>query len=54
MNITIIGSGNVATILGKLFKENNHAVKEVVGRNKIAARSLAEILTRDIAPACNK
>ena len=44
MNITIIGSGNVASILGKLFKENNHAVKEVVGRNKITTRSLAETL----------
>ncbi|HEX5150110.1 MAG TPA: DUF2520 domain-containing protein [Parafilimonas sp.] len=44
MNITIIGSGNVAVALGKLFKENNHAVNEVVGRNAITVRNLAETL----------
>jgi len=44
MNITVIGSGNVATILGKLLKKNNHTVNEVVGRNEIAVRNLAETL----------
>jgi predicted short-subunit dehydrogenase-like oxidoreductase (DUF2520 family) len=44
MNITVIGSGNVATILGRLLKRNNHTVNEVVGRNEIAARILAKTL----------
>jgi len=50
MNITTIGSGNVAGILGKVFKENNHVVNEVVGRNEITARSLSETLGAGFCP----
>ena len=44
MNITIIGSGNVATVLGQLFKQGNHLINEVVGRNQTAVQQLAEKL----------
>jgi len=44
MNITVIGSGNVATVLGNLFKRNNHTINEVIGRNEITVRKLAETL----------
>jgi predicted short-subunit dehydrogenase-like oxidoreductase (DUF2520 family) len=49
MIISIIGSGNTATVLGKLSKENNHVINEVVGRNKIAVQQLSEKLN---ANAC--
>ena len=44
MDISIIGSGNTATVLGKLLKENNHSLVEIVGRNKFAVHQLAESL----------
>ena len=49
MNITIIGSGNVAFVLGELFKKSNYSINEVVGRNPITAQQLAEKLN---ARAC--
>ncbi len=33
MQVTIIGTGNVATVLGKLMIRSKHTVKEVWGRN---------------------
>lgn len=44
MNISIIGSGNVATVTGKIFKENNHTIKEVIGRNEVLVKNLAATL----------
>ncbi|MFT4153805.1 Rossmann-like and DUF2520 domain-containing protein [Parafilimonas sp.] len=44
MLITIIGSGNVAAVLGKIFKETSHEINEVVGRNETTVNSLAHIL----------
>lgn len=41
MVISIIGSGNVATVLGKIFKENNHVINEVIGRNETTVTNLA-------------
>lgn len=41
MIISIIGSGNTATVLGKLFKEKHHTIKEVIGRNEGAVNELA-------------
>ncbi|MFP5042810.1 Rossmann-like and DUF2520 domain-containing protein [Parasediminibacterium sp. JCM 36343] len=43
MNVVIIGTGNVATILGKLLVSKGHKVLEVVGRAKQKATSLANI-----------
>lgn len=44
MNITIIGTGNVATVLGKLFLQNNHTIVEVIGRSEAAAKELSDAL----------
>ncbi len=41
MNIVIIGSGNVAAILGRKFKTAGHKILQVVGRNASAASELA-------------
>jgi predicted short-subunit dehydrogenase-like oxidoreductase (DUF2520 family) len=42
MRIVIIGSGNVATVLGRLFKQNNHEIIQVMSRHEAHARKLAE------------
>ncbi len=44
MKVVIIGSGNVATVLGRLFKKNNHDIIQVVSRNAAHAKLLAEEL----------
>ena len=44
MRIVIIGSGNVASVLGRLFIKNNHEVVQVVSRNKVHAKILADEL----------
>jgi len=41
MQIVIIGSGNVASVLGRLFAKNNHEIVQVVSRNAEHARVLA-------------
>lgn len=44
MKLSIIGSGNVATVLGRLFKQNGFIINEVVSRNKTHALQLANEL----------
>ncbi len=44
MKISIVGSGNVATVLGKLLKQKGFIINEVVSRNKMHALSLADEL----------
>ncbi|MEO8711807.1 MAG: DUF2520 domain-containing protein [Parafilimonas sp.] len=51
MIISIIGSGNTATVLGKILKQHNHIINEIIGRNKMAVQNLAEELN---AHACIK
>lgn len=41
MDIVIIGSGNVATVLGRKFIAAGHQIVQVVGRNAKAASALA-------------
>lgn len=41
MEIVIIGSGNVATVLGRKFKEAGHHIMQVYSRNPSAASTLA-------------
>ena len=41
MNIVIIGTGNVATVLGRKFREAGHHIIQVAGRNEAATSSLA-------------
>ncbi len=49
MIVTIIGSGNTATVLGRLLKNKNHVINEIAGRNEPAVKTLAENLN---AAAC--
>ena len=42
MKISIIGSGNVATVLGKVIQKAGHEIVQVLSRNENHARSLAE------------
>jgi predicted short-subunit dehydrogenase-like oxidoreductase (DUF2520 family) len=44
MRIVIIGSGNVATVLGRLFIKNNHQVVQVMSRHVENAKILATAL----------
>lgn len=44
MNITLIGSGNVAHILGRLLLEKNYTMTEVAARTKDKADALAQQL----------
>lgn len=54
MIISIIGSGNTATVLGKMFVENNHSINEIIGRNKIEVQQLAETLHTKACTELNK
>ncbi len=44
MHVSIIGTGNVANILGRKIIASGHSVMEVIGRDSESARKLAEIL----------
>lgn len=44
MNVIIIGSGNVATVFGKLIKNSGHYIAAVAGRNEQQALQLAHLL----------
>jgi predicted short-subunit dehydrogenase-like oxidoreductase (DUF2520 family) len=44
MRIVIIGSGNVATVIGRLISRSNHQVVQVVSRTIAHAKALAEEL----------
>ena len=44
MRIVLIGSGNTATVLGRLFKKNNHEVIQVMSRHIANAQILADEL----------
>jgi len=41
MNIVIIGSGNVAAVLGRKFKSAGHSIVQIYSRNAAAASELA-------------
>jgi predicted short-subunit dehydrogenase-like oxidoreductase (DUF2520 family) len=41
MDIVIVGSGNVAAVLGRKFKSSGHHILQVVSRNASAASALA-------------
>lgn len=41
MEIVIIGTGNVASVLGRKFKDAGHKIVQVVGRDSMAASELA-------------
>lgn len=44
MKVVIIGTGNTATVLGRLIQQSGHSIIQVYGRTTEAARLLAESL----------
>ena len=44
MRIVIIGTGNTATVLGRLFKRAGHTISQVVGRTTTHTEQLGKIL----------
>ncbi len=44
MRIVVIGTGNTATVLGKLFKKEGHTIVQVFGRTPEHAEHLSRIL----------
>lgn len=47
MQIVIVGSGNVASVLGRSCKQNGHKVLQVLSRNANHAKALADELNCD-------
>jgi predicted dehydrogenase len=48
MLVTIIGSGNVATVMGKVLTEKGHVIAEVYSRDPIHAATLAKQLQANV------
>ncbi len=42
MRVTIIGSGNIATVFGRILFENGHSILQVFSRNAVHADELAK------------
>lgn len=49
MQITIVGSGNVAIQLGLAFKEAGHKIVAVIGRNAVSVKRAAQIFKAPFA-----
>lgn len=47
MNIVILGSGNIASHLGKAFYAQGHRILQVYSRNKANAHALASVINAD-------
>lgn len=47
MNMVILGSGNIASHLGKAFHAQGHRILQVYSRNKANAHALASVLNAD-------
>ena len=49
MRVTLIGSGNIATVLGKKIVESGHTIVQVYSRNSGRAKTLANDLSAEAA-----
>ena len=47
MKVVIVGTGNVATVLGKRIHNAKHEIVQVLGRNNVKAKQLGDILKCD-------
>lgn len=47
MRVTFIGSGNIATVLGRKIFHSGHIIHQVVGRNPESAKQLADELSAE-------
>jgi predicted short-subunit dehydrogenase-like oxidoreductase (DUF2520 family) len=54
MNISIIGSGNVATVLSKLFVEKGHTIHQIICRNESEGNKLALLVNATYSSIENK
>ncbi|HUS00523.1 MAG TPA: NAD(P)-binding domain-containing protein, partial [Chitinophagaceae bacterium] len=43
MKVVLVGSGNVATVLGKLIHSAGHEIVQVLSRNENHAKELAQV-----------
>lgn len=48
MKIVIIGTGNTATVLGRVFNNCGHTVMQVIGRNEAEGARLAKLLDCEV------
>jgi predicted short-subunit dehydrogenase-like oxidoreductase (DUF2520 family) len=48
MKVVIVGSGNVATVLGKVIHNAGHEIVQVVSRNENHAKALAQIFNSSL------
>lgn len=53
MQVTIIGSGNVAAVMGRLLVEKGHTVNEIYSRDATHATELAQQLNAKVVTALN-
>ncbi len=47
MNVVMIGTGNVATVLSKLIIAKGHTIKQIVGRDNHRSHQLSQIVASD-------
>jgi predicted short-subunit dehydrogenase-like oxidoreductase (DUF2520 family) len=48
MNISIVGSGNVATVLARLCYQKNHNINQIIARNEEEGKKLALSVNADL------
>jgi predicted short-subunit dehydrogenase-like oxidoreductase (DUF2520 family) len=54
MKVSIIGSGNVATVLANLAFDKSHTIVEIIGRNHEQSKVLAQKVNADFSPYKSK
>lgn len=54
MKVSLIGSGNVATVMGRLMLQKGHSIVQVVSRDGAHAKSLADELHAGYSDFCSK
>ena len=50
MNVTLVGSGNVAFVLSKLLVSAGHSIGEVIGRNAETVNSISRLTGAKVSP----
>ena len=49
MNITILGTGNVANVLARLIIKKGHTINQIIGRNEVDGNALAKLVNANYA-----
>ena len=50
MNVSFVGTGNCATVLARLCKQKGHTVQQIIGRNVMAGKALAQETQSNFIP----